>query len=72
MVDYRRHLACIIFNECQLRTIDFDEEICFRFGINIQRTGECHGIRRQFPSSPAYLMTSNFSESMSIQTLPLP
>jgi len=38
LVDYRRHFAFIILNECQLRGIDFDEEICFRFGINIQRT----------------------------------
>jgi len=38
MVDYRRHFAFIILNEGQLRVIDFEEEICFRFGINIQIT----------------------------------
>jgi hypothetical protein len=38
MVDYRHHFAFIILNECHLRAIDFEEEICFRFGIKIQST----------------------------------
>ena len=41
MVDYRHHFAFIILNECHLRAIDFEEEICFRFGIKIQSTSQC-------------------------------
>lgn len=37
-MDYRRPFAFIILNECQLRAIDLEEEICFRFGIKIQST----------------------------------
>ena len=41
MVNYRHHFAFIILNECHLRAIDFEEEICFRFGIKIQSTWGC-------------------------------
>ena len=36
LVDDGRHFALIILNECDLRAIDFQEEICFRFRIKIQ------------------------------------
>ena len=36
MVDYRRRFAFIILNEGHLRAIDFEEEMCFRFGINLE------------------------------------
>ena len=36
MVDYSRHFSFVILNEGQLRAIELDEEIRFRFGINIE------------------------------------
>ena len=36
MVDYSRYFSFVILEEGQLRTTDFDEEIRFRFGINIE------------------------------------
>ena len=36
MVDYSRHFSFVILDEGQLRTIDLEEEIRFRFGINIE------------------------------------
>ena len=36
MMDHTRHFSFVILNERQLRTIELEEEICFRFGINIK------------------------------------
>ena len=38
MVDDSRHFSFVILDEGQLRTIDLEEEIRFRFGINIEST----------------------------------
>jgi hypothetical protein len=35
-VSYRHHFAFIILNECHLRAVVFEEEICFRFGMKIR------------------------------------
>ena len=36
MVDYSRHFSFVILDEGQLRITDLEEEIRFRFGINIE------------------------------------
>src|SRR5258708_11764428 len=41
MAAYRRRFAFIILNECHLLAIDFEREICFRYGIKIQSALPC-------------------------------
>jgi hypothetical protein len=67
MVDYRRHFAFVVLNEFQLRAIDFEEEICFRFWLHIEfalAAVIAHGLPSQLISlSPDCQFNSSGKES---------